>query len=135
MAERLLLREMLRRWRPNSAASSVRGVFIHEQNYYYSTTPAAAGGGENSRTVKSHDRWLILPPFDPVADGSAIGKKLLGWDAVTDVTALKWILKCYPHLPRSFVQKLFRLRQVYPHSRQIGSLLVVQTHITYELCN
>ncbi|KAL0387045.1 UNVERIFIED_CONTAM: RNA pseudouridine synthase 4, mitochondrial [Sesamum radiatum] len=28
------------------------------------------------------------------------------------MTALKWIIKCCPHLPRSLVQKLFRLRQV-----------------------
>ncbi|KAI3448137.1 hypothetical protein Pfo_004802 [Paulownia fortunei] len=113
MTERLLLREMLRKWRPNAAASSVKGIItkaIYEQQYYYST--ATATNGENCEKEKNYNKWLILPPFTPAADGCSIGKKLCGRPADTNMTALKWILKCCPHLPRCLVQKLFRLRQI-----------------------
>ncbi|KAA8545818.1 hypothetical protein F0562_020731 [Nyssa sinensis] len=40
---------------------------------------------------------------------------------MTTTTALKWILRCCPQLPRSLVQKLFRLRQVRRESSNIAS--------------
>ncbi|KAK6143560.1 hypothetical protein DH2020_023908 [Rehmannia glutinosa] len=113
MAERHFLRELFRQWRPNAAASSFRGVLTkgtYEQQYYYST--ATATNGENCEKEKNYNQWLILPPFTPTADGSSIGKELYGRPANTNTTALKWILKCCPHLPRCLVQKLFRLRQI-----------------------
>ncbi|KAK6121411.1 hypothetical protein DH2020_044836 [Rehmannia glutinosa] len=112
MAERHFLRELFRQWRPNAAASSFRGVLTkgtYEQQYYYSAT---ATNGENCEKEKNYNQWLILPPFTPTADGSSIGKELYGRPADTNTTALKWILKCCPHLPRCLVQKLFRLRQI-----------------------
>uniref|UniRef100_A0A1J3JG00 RNA pseudouridine synthase 4, mitochondrial n=1 Tax=Noccaea caerulescens TaxID=107243 RepID=A0A1J3JG00_NOCCA len=63
-------------------------------------------------------KWLTLPPFYPTVDAAAVGKELSSdGDSVkgsTDgsSTALRWILRCRPDLPRSLVQKLFRLRQV-----------------------
>ncbi|XP_010538615.1 PREDICTED: RNA pseudouridine synthase 4, mitochondrial [Tarenaya hassleriana] len=63
-------------------------------------------------------KWLTLPPFSPSVDGAAAGKEFAsGGDPVKRVldgktTALKWILRCCPDLPRNLVQKLFRLRQV-----------------------
>ncbi|VVA98218.1 unnamed protein product [Arabis nemorensis] len=63
-------------------------------------------------------KWLTLPPFSTTVDGSALGKELLSnGDSVkgsTDgsTTALRWILRCRPDLPRNLVLKLFRLRQV-----------------------
>lgn len=113
MAERLLLRRMLRRWQPNATAPSCKTIItktIHEQHCCY-TTAAAATDGENYEKEKNNP-WLILPPFSPTADGCSIGKKLYGRPDETNTTALKWITKCCPQLPRSLVQKLFRLRQV-----------------------
>ncbi|PIN22421.1 23S rRNA pseudouridine(955/2504/2580) synthase [Handroanthus impetiginosus] len=113
MAERLILREMVRRWRPNAAPSGITGILtkeIYEQQYSYCT--ATATDGEKCEKERNYDQWLILPPFTPAADGCSIGKKLSGQPADTNMTALKWILKCCPHLPRCLVQKLFRLRQV-----------------------
>ncbi|KAL1218071.1 RNA pseudouridine synthase 4 [Cardamine amara subsp. amara] len=63
--------------------------------------------------------WLTLPPFSPTVDGAAIGKELIsdgnsvnGSANGSTTTALRWILRCRPDLPRTLVQKLFRLRQV-----------------------
>jgi hypothetical protein len=67
------------------------------------------------------DKWYTLPPFTTTLNGTAIGKELSGrrTQSKPDVsntsttTALKWVLRCCPDLPRSLVQKLFRLRQVH----------------------
>ena len=51
-----------------------------------------------SKDIDKHDaKWLNLPPFSLTP---------------TPTTALKWVLRCCPHLPRTLVHKLFRLRQV-----------------------
>ncbi|KAG7577861.1 Pseudouridine synthase catalytic domain superfamily [Arabidopsis thaliana x Arabidopsis arenosa] len=72
-----------------------------------------------AQTDDSRGKWLTLPPFSPTIDGTVVGKGLLSdGDSVkasTDnskTTALRWILRCRPDLPRTLVQKLFRLRQV-----------------------
>lgn len=112
MAERLLLRQILRRWQPNATAPSCNIILtkaINEQHCCYSAV--AATKVENCKKEK-HNQWLVLPPFTPAADGGSIGKRMYGRPEETNTTALKWILKCCPHLPRSLVQKLFRLRQV-----------------------
>ncbi|WZY95025.1 LOW QUALITY PROTEIN: hypothetical protein YC2023_067354 [Brassica napus] len=65
-------------------------------------------------------KWLTLPPFSPTIDAAAVGKELSFGDGDSIVkgstdgstTALRWILRCRPDLPRNLVQKLFRLRQV-----------------------
>ncbi|ESQ47954.1 hypothetical protein EUTSA_v10020633mg [Eutrema salsugineum] len=63
-------------------------------------------------------KWLTLPPFSPTIDAAAVGKELFSdGDSVKassdgSTTALRWILRCRPDLPRTLVQKLFRLRQV-----------------------
>ncbi|KAL8540398.1 hypothetical protein ACS0TY_001852 [Phlomoides rotata] len=112
MAERLLLREMFRRWQPNAAASSYQIIFtkaISERSHCYTT--ATNTNGEKCELEKN-DQWLRLPPFTPTPDGCSVGKKLYGLQVDTKTTALKWITKCCPHLPRSLVQKLFRIRQI-----------------------
>ncbi|KAH6811820.1 Pseudouridine synthase family protein [Perilla frutescens var. frutescens] len=112
MAERLLLRQIIRRLQPYSAAPSCKIILskaIYEQQCFYS---AAAATNVENYEKKRNNQWLILPPFTPTADGCSIGKRLCGRPGETNTTALKWILKCCPHLPRSLVQKLFRLRQV-----------------------
>ncbi|GFP92161.1 rna pseudouridine synthase 4 mitochondrial [Phtheirospermum japonicum] len=104
MADRLLVRQLLRRWRRGAAASSFINSGTDKQQYYYATATC--------EKEKNCNQWLILPPFTPAADGVSIGKKLHGLQADANMTAIKWILKCCPHLPRSLVQKLFRLRQI-----------------------
>ncbi|KAL3638529.1 hypothetical protein CASFOL_017900 [Castilleja foliolosa] len=108
MADRLLLRQLLRRWRPSVAASSfLNGRIGKRQCYFYTDT-----FGINCEKEKNCNQWLSLPPFTPASDGSSIGKQLHGLKPDANMTAIKWILKCCPHLPRSLVQKLFRLRQI-----------------------
>ncbi|EOA30480.1 hypothetical protein CARUB_v10013603mg [Capsella rubella] len=72
-----------------------------------------------AQTDNARGKWLTLPPFSPTVDGTAVGKELASeGDSITGstdsstTTALRWILRCRPDLPRTLVQKLFRLRQV-----------------------
>ncbi|TKY71262.1 RNA pseudouridine synthase 4 [Spatholobus suberectus] len=57
-------------------------------------------------------KWLTLPPVSATAtlegEGNGNGNEL----SSNPTTALKWVLRCCPHLPRPLVHKLFRLRQV-----------------------
>lgn len=65
--------------------------------------------------TKSQGKWLTLPPFTHTINGSSLGKEIYtnnSPEAKAETTAFKWIIKCCPQLPRSLVQKLFRLRQV-----------------------
>ncbi|CAI9104577.1 OLC1v1003280C1 [Oldenlandia corymbosa var. corymbosa] len=75
---------------------------------------------------KKENKWFTLPPFTPTVDGAVLGKAISrshmsgrekGPSAVSTVTALKWVIRCCPELPRSLVQKLFRLRRVRRDSR------------------
>ncbi|XP_061354496.1 RNA pseudouridine synthase 4, mitochondrial [Gastrolobium bilobum] len=64
-------------------------------------------------SVTRHEaKCLTLPPFTATAtatlNASALGKQL----SPTPTTALKWVIRCCPDLPRTLVHKLFRLRQV-----------------------
>uniref|UniRef100_A0A2P2KP19 Ribosomal pseudouridine synthase n=1 Tax=Rhizophora mucronata TaxID=61149 RepID=A0A2P2KP19_RHIMU len=69
-------------------------------------------------TQKKSGKWFTLPPYKHSIDGSALGKSLSANlvtttdAAVTETTALKWVIRCCPEIPRSLLQKLFRLRQV-----------------------
>ncbi|XP_051132363.1 RNA pseudouridine synthase 4, mitochondrial [Andrographis paniculata] len=110
MMERIVLREVIRQWRQSAAATTFKGTSTFERKYCH--LMSNADEGEISRKEYNHDRWLILPPFDPAFDGYLIEKKILGTSVNSNTTVLKWILKCCPQFPRSFVQKLFRLRQV-----------------------
>ncbi|KAI4298512.1 hypothetical protein L6164_032062 [Bauhinia variegata] len=83
---------------------------------------------EARRQIKN-GRWLALPPFTTTVNGSALGKELSGRRShvscgsaatpATTTTALKWVLRCCPDLPRSLVQKLFRLRKVRRESTSV----------------
>ncbi|XP_041991413.1 RNA pseudouridine synthase 4, mitochondrial-like [Salvia splendens] len=114
MAERLLLRQIIRR---PATVKIILTKLVYEQKCWYT----AASDGENYDKEKNTNQWLILPPFNPAPDASSIGKKLYGRPDETNASALNWILKCCPHLPRSLVQKLFRLRQVRKQSSSAGS--------------
>ncbi|KAL6531779.1 hypothetical protein OROMI_028142 [Orobanche minor] len=111
MADRLLVRQLLRQWRPSAATSRFKVILTketYEQQCFYATST----NGKSCEKEKDYNQWLVLPPFTPNADGCSIGKQLHGLPADANMTAIKWILKSCPHLPRSLVQKLFRLRQI-----------------------
>lgn len=97
---------------PFAAAS--QGIAFQEFQSQYSTSTTDAV--TERKDEKSKGKWFTLPPFNnSTVDGALLGKELSGRrsdDAVTATTALKWVLRCCPQLPRSLVQKLFRLRQV-----------------------
>lgn len=77
---------------------------------------------KEAKTQKNDAKWLTLPPFTATINSSDLGKELSqchhsqlkrAVSVTPTITALKWVLRCCPDLPRSLVQKLFRLRQVY----------------------
>lgn len=71
--------------------------------------PDVGGGAGNKK------RWMELPPFSPLdanAAARAISSGDGGEDACSKATAIRWVRRCFPHLPESLVQKLFRLRKV-----------------------
>ena len=117
------LRRALHRFLPFAAASRGSITFssaLHEpQSPYTTTATAAADAVTESNYEKKKGKWFTLPPFGSSIDGADLGKELArkgdtataGGDTTT-TTALKWVLRCCPQLPRSMVQKLFRLRQV-----------------------
>ncbi|XP_074275501.1 RNA pseudouridine synthase 4, mitochondrial [Silene latifolia] len=119
MAEALFLRRLLR---PRAAATAA--VFL-KQNYF-SVAASAAVKKENGKFTEKNEekkegKWVILPPFTTTVNGSSLGRKISRGGRIveeekksieTTPSALKWVLRCCPHLPRSLVHKLFRLRQV-----------------------
>ncbi|KAL5707091.1 hypothetical protein ACHQM5_025181 [Ranunculus cassubicifolius] len=76
-----------------------------------STTTTAASLQESQT---KYGKWLTLPPYTTTINPNSVAKHLSRStiNTTTSTTALKWILRCCPHLSRSLVQKLFRLKQV-----------------------
>ncbi|KAL3730419.1 hypothetical protein ACJRO7_027437 [Eucalyptus globulus] len=120
MADRRLVRRLL--FRTPGGAAAALSALVAPQSRSHSTRAASPAEGERGGAGRGGDRvrgdWLTLPPFDrAVVDGAALGRELSrGGSAepgeAATMTALKWVLRCCPELPRSLVQKLFRLRQV-----------------------
>ncbi|XP_052193697.1 RNA pseudouridine synthase 4, mitochondrial isoform X2 [Diospyros lotus] len=113
-------------WSSLSIATSRRSraltsAFRHCQSRFSTTLDDAM----ESKKEKKKGEWLTLPPFSSTIDGAELGKELAGLGSENKgdpkVTAIKWVLRCCPQLPRSLVQKLFRLRQVRRESS--GSML------------
>lgn len=89
---------------------------LHVSRSYYATGKEPK---EDDNDDNKGGKWFTLPPFTPALNGAALGKEISCGRAqtksdATTITALKWVLRCCPELPRSLVQKLFRLRQVPP---------------------
>lgn len=67
------------------------------------------------------NKWFALPPYTETINGAVLGNQLArarsepqkDVEFPNSTTALKWVLRCCPGLPRNLVQKLFRLRQVF----------------------
>ncbi|XP_039001855.1 RNA pseudouridine synthase 4, mitochondrial [Hibiscus syriacus] len=122
----LLRANLLRRLLPSqqSAADCSSGLIIpavHQiRSHYISTTELSTSDVGNSEKQREN-KWFTLPPFAKTINAAELGAKLAGKTnlksastaaSTYETTALKWVLKCCPELPRSLVQKLFRLRQV-----------------------
>ncbi|KAL6209851.1 hypothetical protein ACLB2K_020790 [Fragaria x ananassa] len=116
MPNRLLLRRILLRppLSSSSAESAVDRIFRTFRSY--STTQTV-----NEDNQKRGNKWFTLLPFTDTVNGAALGRELsrsVGRDgyakpsAAAATTALKWVTRCCPEIPRSLVHKLFRLRQV-----------------------
>ncbi|XP_060168164.1 RNA pseudouridine synthase 4, mitochondrial isoform X1 [Lycium barbarum] len=74
---------------------------------------------DNKNENEKGNKWFTLPPFTAAVNGAALGRELAGVKMDNSVTALKWIQRCCPELPKSLVQKLFRLRQVRRESSNV----------------
>ncbi|GLT98179.1 hypothetical protein SLE2022_156950 [Rubroshorea leprosula] len=110
------------------AGLSVSVFHAHRAEYSTTTTDSFRRRTiEGSNGNKEREgKWFTLPPFTKHVNGAAIGRQLAanasgGAKAGTETTALKWVLRCCPELPRSLVHKLFRLRQVRRESCTVES--------------
>ncbi|GLT51223.1 hypothetical protein SLA2020_246460 [Shorea laevis] len=110
------------------AGLSVSAFHAHRSEYSTTTIDSLRrrkieGSNGNKEKV---GKWFTLPTFTKHVNGAAIGRQLAadasaGVKAGTETTALKWVLRCCPELPRSLVHKLFRLRQVRRESCTVES--------------
>lgn len=120
MPNRSLLRRILLRSPPSSSAE-LGGDRLFISAFQNCRSYATAETFHEDRE-KRGKKWFTLPPFTDTINGAALGKELscnrsnVGRDEHTKATtALKWVTRCCPEIPRSLVQKLFRLRQVGAH--------------------
>ncbi|THG01055.1 hypothetical protein TEA_000220 [Camellia sinensis var. sinensis] len=111
---------LLRRSLPFAAASRSSTTFpqaFHECQSQYTTTATTEAVAETTDDDKKKGKWFTLPPFVSTVDGAALGKELSGrrserkGDAAATTTALKWVLRCCPQLPR-FEENPLTLQQV-----------------------
>ncbi|XP_050874628.1 RNA pseudouridine synthase 4, mitochondrial [Lathyrus oleraceus] len=55
-----------------------------------------------------HSKWLTLPPVNTTTVNTSSNQL----SSSTSTTALKWVTRCCPQLPKTLIHKLFRLKQV-----------------------
>ncbi|KAK9677741.1 hypothetical protein RND81_11G163900 [Saponaria officinalis] len=121
MTEALFLRRVFRQ----TAAVTTTAAAILKQTHCYATAATAVKEENNKNTTEKRNetkegKWLTLPPYTPAVNGSTLGRMISRGkrkeeekeSVETTSSALKWIVRCCPHLPRSLIHKLFRLRQV-----------------------
>ncbi|KAJ7967523.1 RNA pseudouridine synthase 4 mitochondrial [Quillaja saponaria] len=113
-----------------TASSVIPGnsrLYLCAWSCHYSS---ATGENFNQEQNQRNDgKWFTLPPYTATINGSALGQELsgshpevkCGTAATTPTTALKWVIRCCPELPRNLVQKLFRIRQVRRESASFGN--------------
>ncbi|KAK2664983.1 hypothetical protein Ddye_003557 [Dipteronia dyeriana] len=117
---RRVLLQVPRKFVPGRAARLAVSVSQpHQSHYSTKTLTSTNDNNDNSKRGK----WVTLPPFTTTISGAALGKQLAGVSsgATAEMTAVKWVLRCCPELPRSLIQKLFRLRQVRRESSVMES--------------
>ncbi|KAI3922401.1 hypothetical protein MKX01_006090 [Papaver californicum] len=84
----------------------------------------SSSSNNNDKKKKNAGKWFTLPPITSNSNDAAsvskefsrFNRRRIGEVSVSDpkstMTALKWVTRCCPQIPRSLIQKLFRLRQV-----------------------
>ncbi|KAK4752147.1 hypothetical protein SAY87_020945 [Trapa incisa] len=100
---------------PSTACLGFGRLFASVCQPLRSDSEGQSRGSEGGAGNGVKGKWFVLPPFDALVDGAALGRKLAAQSSSatsTATTAMKWVACCCPELPRSLVQKLFRLRQV-----------------------
>ncbi|KAJ4963502.1 hypothetical protein NE237_023441 [Protea cynaroides] len=134
--------EQILPWRSSLSTPSIQATaklctYIMLQLRLSFGTATAVSKEEKGSTLKG--KWLTLPPYTYTIDAASVAKELSGrrFDRngqgscsstnTNSTTALKWVLRCCPHLPRALVQKLFRLRQVRRESLNSTSASEVET--------
>ncbi|XP_048337218.2 RNA pseudouridine synthase 4, mitochondrial isoform X5 [Ziziphus jujuba] len=140
MANPKLLRRILLRSPLNDTVLDGARLFFspfHEWRSHYSSIAPETLTQEENPGDNNSNKWFTLPPYTSTVDGGILGKEIarnrlenkndaaIGRGAAnppysSSTTALKWVVRCCPELPRSLVQKLFRLRQVRRESCDIG---------------
>lgn len=118
----LLRRSLILSGTPSSTARgghSLHFSVFHELKSTFALSNTSETISEEKNEKKGFNRWFTLPPYTATVDGSVLGNRILNQGSqaedetsTTAITALKWVLRCCPELPRSLVQKLFRLRKV-----------------------
>ncbi|PON58067.1 Pseudouridine synthase [Trema orientale] len=130
----LLRRLVLRSPQPHTAAARLHiSAHLDWRSHYATATTSETCTQEHMPHEKNAAKWFTLPPYTATLNGTVLGKALAGRNrsgsrndavnarketpkssaaAASSATALKWVIRCCPELPRSLVQKLFRLRQV-----------------------
>ncbi|GMN37755.1 hypothetical protein TIFTF001_007076 [Ficus carica] len=120
----LLRRLLLRSLSPTGDHGVSRlspSTFRHQLSLHSTATvPPETFSRKEKPAEKNATKWFTLPPYTAAVDGAVLGKEIAGAkndgvklrQASNSTTALKWIVRCCPELPRNLVQKLFRLRQV-----------------------
>lgn len=135
MARPWLFRRVFHRSRQLFAASDdVQTLYsaFYRLQCHYATTVTDAQVCNRNENEKA--KWLTLPPFTAAVNGAALGRELAGVkmdvneNSTNTMTALKWVQRCCPELPKSLVQKLFRLRQVLILLRS-STILLCSLHI------
>ncbi|KAF8404948.1 hypothetical protein HHK36_009843 [Tetracentron sinense] len=129
MAE-AVLRQVSRQSPMTAAAARISITVYRERRAHYATTTAASVEGKENKKEKEKEKgkWFTLPPFTSTVDAASLAKELSGRysdrkgeTTASTTTALKWVLRCCPQVPRCLVQKLFRLRQVRRESSNLTS--------------
>ncbi|XP_021750806.1 RNA pseudouridine synthase 4, mitochondrial-like [Chenopodium quinoa] len=117
----LFFRQVLR----SPAAAAKFETFYQQQCHRFTSaavkqethqSTAKNDGGDGGR---GKGKWVTVPPYTSTVNVDSLGRRLSRRDIEaqnesirTTMSALKWVVRCCPHLPQSLVQKLFRLRQV-----------------------
>ncbi|KAK1430322.1 hypothetical protein QVD17_12979 [Tagetes erecta] len=104
--------------KPPSFTQAYGGTRTLTSPYHTENNSTAFIKPDDQNNRKTQGKWLTLPPFNTTINGASLGKNIAGIRQSTGegnestTTAIKWVMRCCPQLPRSLVQKLFRLRQV-----------------------
>ncbi|MFS7950626.1 hypothetical protein Hanom_Chr07g00585421 [Helianthus anomalus] len=96
--------------------------------YHFIHTEHNSTASIKSEDKKTQGKWLPLPPFKATVNGGSLGKCIAGTGEgdAGNATAIKRVMRCCPQLPRSLVQKLFRLQRVrrkpFESSKSVGDV-------------